>query len=174
MKDSELRGLVLRGLYDERRRGTLHLSPDNPFLVESLTLDETLRICDQLVQHGLADGKLTRNLSTGYGSYDYGMVKITAQGVDVVEGNSKSDIKIEFMQTNNINVSNSSGVVIGDGNSQTIVTQLEALVREIDKSSASDDDKAAAKTQLRKVLEHPVVGAILGATAQILLTKLGT
>lgn len=174
MKDSELRGTVLRRLYDLRRSGKQFLTASNPALDPSLTLQETLRVCEQLAQHGLVEADLHRNLSTRDGGFDSGIVKITAQGVDVVEGNPSSDIKIEFMQTNNINVTNSSGVVIGDGNSQTITTQLEVLLREIDKSDATESQKADAKTLLRKLVESPAVGAVLGAATQILLGQLGS
>ena len=174
MKDSELRGLVLQRLYDLRRSGKLFLTTSNPALDPSLPFQETLRICEQLGQHGLVEVDLHRNMSTRDGEFDSGIVKITAQGADVVEGNSRSDIKIEFMQTNNINVSNSSGIVIGDGNSQTISTQLEVLVRAIERSGASDQEKIQAKTLLRKLVESPAVGAVLGAAAQVLLGQLGS
>ena len=169
MKDSELRGLVLRSLYDERHRGKLHLSPQNPLLVESLSLQETLRICKQLEQHGLVEANLHRNLSTRDGEYDYGMVEITAQGVDVAEGNSRSEIKIEFMQTNNVNIAHSTGVIVGDSNSQSVNAHFDALIRHIDAANVSDTDKAEAKSQLRRFLENPVVNTIFGVAASALL-----
>ena len=169
MKDSELRGIVLRRLYDERRRGKLHLSPQNPLLVESLSLQETLRICKQLEQHGLVEAKLHSNMSTRVGGYDYGMVEITARGADVAEGTSLSEIKIEFMQTNNVNIAHSTGVIVGDGNSQSVNVHFDALVRHIDAANVTEADKAEAKSQLRKFLENPVVNTIFGVAASALL-----
>ena len=138
MKDSELRGLVLGSLYDARRKGKLHLTPQNPLLVDSIPFQETLRICKQLDQHGLVEASLHRNLSTRDGEFDYGMVEITAQGVDVAEGNSRSEIKIEFMQTNNVNIAHSSGVIVGDGNTQSVNIRLDALLRQIDAARRSE------------------------------------
>jgi hypothetical protein len=172
MKDSEIRGVVLQRLYDQRRSGKLHLTVDNPALDSSLSLNETLRICEQLEQHGLVDAKLHRNLSSRAGEFDYGIVQITAHGVDVVEGTPPSDIKIEFMQTNNVSITGSTGVIVGDHNSQNVSAHFEAIARQIESADVSEDQKSEAKSQLRKFLENPAVNTIFGIAASALLPKI--
>lgn len=172
MKDSEIRGVVLKRLYDLRRSGKLHLTTANPALDSSLSLNETLRICEQLHQHGLVDANLHRNMSSRDGEFAYGIVQITAHGVDVVEGTPPSDIKIEFMQTNNLTITGSTGVIVGDNNSQNVSVHLEAIARQIETAEVSEGQKSEAKSQLRKFLEHPAVNTIFGIAASALLPKI--
>jgi len=68
-----------------------------------------------------------------------------------------------------INISNSSGIQIGDHNVQHIANSLIGLVEKIEGLPASTKEKDEAKGLLRKVLENPTVAAVLGsATAGLL------
>ena len=152
MTDTELRSELLAYLYESR-------SKDFVMIGNNARHDpahrEEIRIAQQLDEHGLIKFKLlNRNIG--------GTAKITAHGVDVIEGNIKPPIAIHVSKNQTINISGSSGFQVGDHNSQSIKIGIEALVQEIDSSSASADDKAEAKSLVRKVLEHPLVSAIVG------------
>ena len=77
--------------------------------------DDILYISEQLSQHGLIDWKPLKNgprLVDGSG-------KITANGIDVIE-NDGLNSPIQIFIPQNINISNSTGVQIGNNNSQEI------------------------------------------------------
>ncbi len=163
MKDSELRGLVLQRLYEQRRRGQMHLTANNPPLNESLPFQETLRICKQLEQHGLVMGTFHRSLDTRDGEYDFGTVEITAHGIDVIEDNRTTEIKIEFVQTKNISISGSSNVIVGNDNKMEISSHITQLARAIELVDAPAEQKQSALKLLKQFSQHPLVATIVGA-----------
>jgi hypothetical protein len=68
-----------------------------------------------------------------------------------------------------ISISHSQGIQIGDHNSQHIAGSFIGLVEEIEQSAAGQEEKAAAKSLIRSVLENPIVASVLGsATAGVL------
>lgn len=73
-----------------------------------------------------------------------------------------------------INISNSQGIQIGDGNVQHIVASLESLVEAIDFANCTPEEKADAKSKLRASLSHPLTVAILGSAAGKLFEMLST
>jgi len=111
MKDGELRGLLLRALYDRRRmRSDEHPEPgftdfrDEVFcLVEGIPFEEQKRLLFQLAQARLVElwaPKSSQGLLL-LGAW------ISSQGIDVVEGNRPAPIAITLHATN---------AQIGDGN----------------------------------------------------------
>ncbi len=97
-----------------------------------------------------------------------GFGRINAFGIDVVEGVATPDIKVEFVQ-NNVTITGSSGVIVGDHNSQSIVHHVTELAKAIDASPATAEQKAEAKSLLRKFFEHPAVNTAAGAALAALL-----
>jgi hypothetical protein len=99
LTDHQARGIVLKRLYDRRH--------DAPPFLELGTPDtggrRTENICLQLKEFGLITWKPS-NRSSG------GIAKITAQGVDVVEGTAPAPISVTL-----ISVAESSNVQIGNG-----------------------------------------------------------
>ncbi len=71
-----------------------------------------------------------------------------------------------------INISNSQGIQIGDGNVQNIVASLDTLAKAIDSADAPPEEKADAKAKLKAFLRHPLTTAILGSAAGKLITML--
>lgn len=68
-----------------------------------------------------------------------------------------------------INITQSSGIQIGDHNVQHIANSLVGLIEKIEALNTSEKEKEQAKSQLRSVLENPTVAAVLGsATAGVL------
>jgi hypothetical protein len=88
--------------------------------------------------------------------------KITARGIDVTEGNARAPITVT-LHDRSISVSGSSHVQIGNSNTQSITLHIEKLVAAVDHSTASETEKAEAKSLLRRLAENPLVQSVLGA-----------
>jgi hypothetical protein len=135
MKDTELRGLILQAFYDRRQAQSIE-SPTAGWIDGKTSNDEIYRICKQLGGHGL----IKWNPFMGGG----GVGVITAYGVDVVEGQRSPDIAVQLVHYTT-NISNSSNVIVGNNNSQTIVNAFEEILRAIEASSGDDASKAESK-----------------------------
>lgn len=166
LTDRQLRALVLKCLYDRRKTG--RHDPNPSAALPSGFDGEYFRICGQLLKVGLIDGKIFNEplQEGGYGPVG-GYVEINAFGVDVVEGlGDGSPIPMDFKPiTQNIHISNSTGFQVGNNNSQSIVTALQLLVENIERSEVSAEQKAEAKGLLAKSIEHPATVAVIGAAA---------
>lgn len=160
MKDNELRGVVLQKFYDLRRRGPFQWAEigeegnDDAFF-EKVGAD-LFRICDQLAEHGLIEWE---SLPDGRGRSCGGHGQISADGIDIVEGNTRPPVSISF--DNSIRVESSSHVQVGNSNIQTGDISLEKLIAAINNSRATENEKAEAKSLLTKVLENPILAAVL-------------
>ena len=155
MKDSEIRGLILQWYYDRRRESWSLPEPDD--LGHGLTEQDILHVADQLSEHNLLEWKKLGS----HGEIRAGMGKINAFGIDVVEGDNKSDLKIEFVQNKTVNISGSNNVVVGNNN---VATQsVRDLINAIESSTGTVAQRSEAKSLLRKFLEHPLVAAVAGA-----------
>jgi hypothetical protein len=162
MKDTQLRGLLLQVFYKRRRESWL--VPTVTEVGAPVTEQDILQVCSQLGQHGLIEWKSVGSLD----NISAGMGKITAFGVDVIEGEATPDIKIEFVQNQTVNITSSNNVVVGNNNSQTITHTVRDLVSVIESSGASPAEKAEAKSLLRKFLEHPLLAAVAGGAVALL------
>jgi hypothetical protein len=152
MTDTELRSRLLTHLYESRSKDFVMIG--NNARNDPASREE-IRIAEQLHDHGLIKFKiLNRNIG--------GTARITAHGVDVMEGNIQSPVAIHVSKNQTINISGSSGFQVGDHNSQSIKVGIEALLQQIDASTASAEEKTEAKSFVRKLLEHPLVSAIVG------------
>jgi hypothetical protein len=90
--------------------------------------------------------------SSGYGRYD----KITADGIDVMVGKVVPPPTIT-LNDHSVLVHGSSNVQIGNSNTQGVHIEIGKLVAAIDHSSASDNEKAEAKSLLKKLSENKLV-----------------
>jgi len=168
MKDTQMRGMILQGFYEKRRAE----KPDLGFNDFELPIgkDDFLRVCEQLAEHGLLDWHPLRGSKNqrvdGRGS-------ISAAGVDVTESDGEdSPIRMEFPVTQNIHISHSQGIQVGNHNTQNLVSALEGLIKEIEASDSSSAEKAEAKGRLRTFLQHSLTAAIVGPAATKLLDLL--
>ena len=162
MKDTKLRGLLLQVFY-ERRRDDWFV-PTAEELGADVAEQDILQVCSQLGQHNLIEWK---SLAT-YGSINDGMGKISAFGIDVIEGEATPDIKVEFVQNQTVNITGSSNVVVGNNNSQTITHTVRDLLKIIEASTGQTAEKAEAKSLLRKFLEHPLLTSVAGGAISLL------
>jgi hypothetical protein len=159
MKDSELRGIVLRTFYDARHKVEW-------FSFEALSTQvmidrpQLANICEQLEQCDLITWRALKDF---HGTHA-GMGKITAQGVDVVEGTTKAPITITLTSDQSISVFDSTNVQIGNGHVQNVRFEIEKVVAAVDGAKASDAEKSEAKSLLERLLSNPL---ILSAIATI-------
>jgi hypothetical protein len=166
--DSQLQGLVLQELYDQRREGkwidpVRYLRDWDPM--------EVYRLCDLLDENCLIDWKPIRQ--QGYTVTGRG--HINARGIDVIERDkAEEEFNIQLPVTqNHITINQSSGFQIGDHNTMQIVASIKTLVEEIEASDGTPEEKQEAKSKLRAFIEHPLVNTALGAAASTLLGLLG-
>jgi hypothetical protein len=159
MKDGELRGIVLEKFYELRNEqpGMLNVLSLPEIVSLDPNVNRLLNICDQLGEHGLIHWK-----SLGSFSAVGGMGKITARGVDVVEGTATAPITVT-LHDHRISVSQSSNVQIGDSNTQGVKLRIDKLIAAIDHSEASYAEKAEAKSLLEKITSNPLLQTILSA-----------
>ena len=170
MKDNELRGLILQKYYDNRRRDLFPWANDDfKDLPDSINFDEKdlYRICDQLAECGLIDWHPALG---NRGETIGGHGRISAGGVDVIEGTAISPISITLDQSHHVSIQNSSNVQVVNSNVQEISNHIGKIITAIDHSNATESEKAEAKSLLKKFLEHPLVTSIAGGAASSMLT----
>jgi hypothetical protein len=71
-----------------------------------------------------------------------------------------------------INISNSHGFQIGDGNTQQIISSLEMLGEAIESTNVPEPEKKEAKNRIKALLSHPLVVSLLGSAAKVALEKI--
>jgi hypothetical protein len=159
VKDGDLRGIVLEKFYEVRNQQPSMVNPLTLPGLDAIEPDQNrlLNICDQLGEYGLIHWKSLAGLTTVGG-----MGKISASGVDVVEGTATAPITIT-LHDHSISVSQSSNVQIGDSNTQGMKVRIDKLIAAVDHSQASATEKAEAKSLLEKLASNPLVKAVLGA-----------
>ena len=153
MKDSEARGLVLRRLYDLRH--VKQYADPSDFTSTSLEQNVVPNIVEQLTQQGLVDWNPLR----AHGGYATFMARITAFGVDVVEGTQRSPISITI--DSSVNVHGSQNVQIGQGNVQTVTMDIGKMISAVDGSNATVTEKSEAKSLLQKIAGNKLVQEIV-------------
>jgi hypothetical protein len=106
MRDSELRGVILEALYNQRRKDLVNLDQElgGPPLPHAAT-ESILR---QLVNKGLIERPLQPLSGLGSG-------RITAYGIDVVQGTTRPPLSILFHQRIKV-----QDVQVGEGNIQKV------------------------------------------------------
>jgi hypothetical protein len=163
MKDTELRGIVLKRFYEERRR-TIKIWGEKD-LPQGIAAVDFFDVCGQLAQQGL----ITWEPLKGGFKITGGVGKITAGGVDIVEGNTQPPANITFNFDNShkvsMNDSPNANIQVGNHNSFSSMINVEGINAAIDQSSFSSTEKAEAKNLLNEFLKHPLVTSIAGGIA---------
>lgn len=168
MTDKELRGIILAWFYEKRREGNIVPKPEN--FSPPIHPDDLYRICDQLAEHNFLEWTPQTSSRSGTLKTVLGHGRISANGVDIVESGGKSSpIAINFQ---NISITQSQGVQIGNGNIQSLVYIFENLISQIESLNATEAEKMEVKSRLKSFLEHPLVNTMIGAAAAALMAKL--
>ena len=151
MKDSELRGIVLKFLYDNRRKDFIAFGPIQHGTAHpaSIDLKDWLRACSQLADHGLIDWKPLED-HTGQGVLG-GVAKINGHGTAVIEEDAEPSIPVIVDQRQYVQVTGSQAVQIAGAHSeqhQTITDAFEKVVTALDNASVSEAEKQKARSML--------------------------
>jgi hypothetical protein len=176
MKDSEVRGRVLRFLYENRREAFIAFGPIQRGceIPSDIELKDWLRACQQLADYNLITWHPLED-HTGMGLLG-GVAAINGFGTDVIEGEVAAPIPIQVVdQRQQITVSDSHGVQIAGANSsqqQSVTEALDAVISAIDKAAVSEPEKEKTRSLLLKVLDSKAAAAVLGAGANYLAAKL--
>ena len=148
MNDNEIRGIVLRHYYDRRYGGADQWhNEDVARLGHGLTAEIVFAICGQLADQGLIGWRpinIKGLVANGFG-------KITAYGVDVIEGTATAPMSIAINQGDTITVAQSSNVQIGNSNSQTMIIDSEARQNTM---ATPDTGQSKALRFLRAIYEQ--------------------
>lgn len=75
-------------------------------------------------------------------------------------------------RTTHVNISHSTGIQVGDYNTQQIVNSFSQLIQQIEGADAPPEQKAEAKARLLGFISHPLVNTALGAGATGLIELL--
>ena len=164
MKDSELRGIVLRKFY-ERRRENREISlqaEDFKDVKQDLDWPDIFRACDQLAEHGLIHWEPLRG---NRGQTRTGVGRITAFGADVIEGNATSTIAVH-VDNRTYAFHESHHNIIGDKNVQIGDVTVGDIVNKIDSAPVSAKDKKEARGIIARAFEQPAVANILAGIAE--------
>jgi len=71
-----------------------------------------------------------------------------------------------------VNIANSQGIQIGNGNVQNVIGSLQQLAEAIGSAQAPAEHKGEAIAALKALLTHPLVNTILGVAGTALASKL--
>jgi hypothetical protein len=148
MRDSELRGLILEALYNQRRKDLVNLDQELGALPVSHGATES--ILRQLVKKGLIERPIQPLNGLGTG-------RITAYGIDVVQGTTSPPLSILFHQRITV-----QDVQVGEGNIQNFSdTKLDiqnvsdtTLDVPTDHSEASHDKPESSFERISKWWKH--------------------
>lgn len=128
---------------------------------ELIFFDDKLLVKEKdVVIQPLPNGTEQRFIVTDV-QFNSGLGRIKAHySISIVkESNQKKE---KNMATNTTFHINNSNVQVGDGNIQNIVNSIEQLVKEIDNSQSTSEQKEEAKSLLKTFISNPTVAAVLG------------
>ncbi len=166
MTDNELRSIILQKFYDRRKEvAWINLKPDD--FAPAIFPEDLYRICEDLNQYGLIKYKSMKIAAGIIG----GLGKITGYGVDAIESEGASS-PIGMTFTQNISISTSHGIQIGNHNVQSFISSVEQLIHQIDESNSAQEEKKEAKSRLLAFLTNPLVTSIIGGAAGGLISFL--
>jgi hypothetical protein len=151
MTDEEVMGQILKTLHEKHHQDLVPLTAALSVLgVPQNVLRSNL---SRMRQRGLIDW-----LDQEIGGL--GMGHITDYGINVAENKVPPPMPMVIHYTN---VTQSSHVQVGQGNVQGVTIDLDVgkLVAAIDNSKATLDEKAEAKSLLKRIVENPLVKSAL-------------
>ena len=175
MTDADLRGQVLKLLYDHRDDELTFAVGEGGFPIPNgIPPKDWLRACEQLAEKNLIHWLPMHHNSGGRQHLFAGDARINAAGIDIVEGVAVAPIAIHVDQSQRIDVRDSHGVQIAGANShqrQTVSDAFESIIQAIDVADVASAEKQEARSTLRKLLESKAFSAALGPVATFLLKK---
>jgi len=172
MKDSVVRGRLLKFLYERREEGSIPFGRLEQAVPPpgGISRRDWLRAVAQLSEYGLIDWTSLEDKS-GMGQLS-GFAKINDFGVQAVEGGVAPPIRISIDESQRTAPKQRKAPVATSTSQQRKITQaLEKVITAIDQADLSEKEKNKAKSSLRKLLSSKAAAKVLGAGAQSLSTK---
>ena len=164
--DRELCALLLTYFYKCRKDPMTKVESPSAIMPDG-SESEFHRIAGQLVDFGLLTGEAYQ-VPRAIGGYEtqYEYVKISSSGVRAVEERHSDRVSLDFSRVQNfITVNNPTGPVQIGNHNVAVVQVIDFLIEQIEKSNAPEAEKAEAKSRIHRMLEHPLVSAVVGAVA---------
>src|SRR5260370_236062 len=173
MKDSVVRGRLLRLLYERRREGFIlfgHAVRGGP-PQGGVNRRDWLRAVAQLSEHRLIDWTPLEDQS-GMGLLS-GFAKINDFGVKVLEAGVAPPIRISIDKSRRTTVPRQQQAPIAPSTpqQQMIMEAVEKVITAIDQADVSEQEKNEAKSLLQKLLGSKAAASMLGAGAKSLVAK---
>ncbi len=173
MKDSVVRGRLLRLLYERRREGSIPFGRAEQAIPPpgGINRRDWLRAVAQLSEHRLIDWTPLEDQS-GMGLLS-GFAKINDFGIKVLEAGVAPPIRISIDKSRRTTVPRQQQAPIARGTpqQQMITEAVEKVITAINQADVSEQEKNEAKSLLQKLLGSKAAGSVLGPGAQSLAAK---
>jgi hypothetical protein len=174
MKDSVVRGHLLRLLYERRREGSIPFGHAEQAVPPpgGINRRDWLRAVAQLSEHRLIDWTPLEDQS-GMGLLS-GFAKINDFEVKVLEAGVAPPIRISIGKSRLTTVPQQQQAPIAASTprqQQAITAALEKVITAINQADLSKQEKNEAKSLLQKLLGSKAAASVLGAGAQSLAAK---
>ena len=162
MTDSEQRKRVLQLVYENRKsHGFL---PQPTHFDPPINRSEIVRLCKQLAEREFIEAAIYNLIE---GGPTLAACSITAAGAEWIENGG--DMASNSGNSNNtINFSGTGNLIVGNNNQLSINHHVHELVKTIESSNGTPEQKAEAKGLLRQFLEHPLFAAVAGGAIGLL------
>jgi len=149
--------------FDQGREDFNNFSKMNPDLSPN-DIFTTLNICK-------SRGYI-KHLYLGAGNYSGLSLTEDGQGLAISSMKAKSQRPVHEGSSKIIikNFNNSGAAQIGNNNYQTIENAFNTIIKSIEESNASNEEKHEAKSKLKDFLQHPLVSTLIGAGVSSLLS----
>src|SRR6266699_6624319 len=173
MKDSVVRGRLLRLLYERRREGSIPFGHAEQAIPPpgGINRRDWLRAVAQLSEHRLIDWTPLEDQS-GMGLLS-GFAKINDFGIKVLEAGVAPPISISIDESRRPTVARQEQAPITASipQQQAITKALEKVITAINQADVSEQEKNEARSLLRKLLGSKAAARVLGAGVQSLVAK---
>jgi len=173
MKDSVVRGRLLRLLYKRRTDGSIPFGRLDQAVPPpgGISRRDWLRAVAQLSEHGLIDWTPLEDKS-GMGLLS-GFARINDFGIKVIEAGVEPPIRVAIDKSRRATVPKQEQAPIAPSTpqQQMITDALEKVITAINQADVSEQEKNEAKSLLRKLLSNKAAAKVLGAGAQSLTAK---
>ena len=173
MKDSVVRGRLLRLLYERRSEGSIPFGRLEQAVPPpgGISHRDWLRAVAQLSEYGLIDWSPLEDKS-GMGLLS-GFAKINDFGVKVLETGVAPPIQISIDESRRTTVTRrkQEPSTTSATQQQMITDALEQVITAISQADVSEQEKNESKSLLRKLLSSKAAAKVLGAGAQTLVAK---
>jgi len=173
MKDSVVRGRLLRLLYKRRTEGSIPFGRLEQAVPPpgGISRRDWLRAVAQLSEHGLIDWTPLEDKS-GMGLLS-GFARINDFGIKVIEAGVEPPIRVAIDKSRRTTLPKQEQAPIAPSTpqQQMITDALEKVITAINQADVSEQEKNEAKSLLRKLLSSKAAVKVLGAGAQSLTAK---